>query len=55
MLFFFATCSAYSQSNSDVDHFIDGWHLAAAKVDAETFFGSMAEDAIYIGTDATER
>lgn len=55
VLFLLAVCSAYAQSNSDVDRFIDSWHLAASKADAETFFGGMAEDAIYIGTDATER
>lgn len=54
-LILLATCSAYSQSNADVHQFIDAWHLAAAKADAKTFFGSMAEDAVYIGTDATER
>jgi len=47
-------CSARGQS-SEVNQFIDAWHLAAAKADATTFFGSMADDAIYIGTDATER
>jgi len=40
---------------NDVTEFIDAWHLAATKADAATFFGSMADDAIYIGTDATER
>ena len=49
-----AFCSARGQS-SEINQFIDAWHLAAAKADATTFFGSMADDAIYIGTDATER
>ena len=40
---------------NEVNQFIDAWHLAAAKADATTFFGSMADDAIYIGTDASER
>jgi hypothetical protein len=44
-----------AQSGSDINQFIDAWHLAATKADAATFFGSMADDAIYIGTDATER
>ena len=34
---------------------IDNWHLAAAKADEDTFFGAMAPDAVYIGTDASER
>lgn len=35
--------------------FIDAWHHAAAVADENTFFGSMAKDGIYLGTDATER
>lgn len=34
---------------------MDNWHRAAATADEDTFFGSMAEDGIYLGTDATER
>ncbi|WP_020569512.1 nuclear transport factor 2 family protein [Neolewinella persica] len=30
------------------------WHLAAANADSTVFFDSMADDAIYIGTDKTE-
>jgi hypothetical protein len=48
--------SSYGQgSRGDVNQFIDAWHMAAAHADARTFFDSMAEGAIYIGTDATER
>jgi hypothetical protein len=43
------------QVNQDVHMFIDHWHLAAANADAKTFFGSMDDNSIYIGTDATER
>lgn len=34
---------------------IDRWHAAAATADAETYFGLMDEDAVYIGTEAGER
>ena len=34
---------------------MNAWHKAAATADEDTFFGSMTADAIYIGTDATER
>ncbi len=37
-----------------IDNFINDWHLAATQADAETFFGMMASDGIYIGTDETE-
>ncbi|HMG92929.1 MAG TPA: nuclear transport factor 2 family protein [Chryseolinea sp.] len=51
-----ALVSSYGQGpTSDVNQFIDAWHMAASNADAKKFFGSMAEDAIYIGTDATER
>ncbi|MBK7425827.1 MAG: nuclear transport factor 2 family protein [Saprospiraceae bacterium] len=40
---------------ADINKFMDDWHLAAARADADKFFGSMTEDGIYIGTDKTER
>jgi ketosteroid isomerase-like protein len=40
---------------ADLNAFIDTWHKAAATADAEAFFGLMAPDGIYIGTDASER
>lgn len=33
---------------------LDEWHKAAAKADFDAYFSLMAEDGIYIGTDATE-
>ena len=43
------------KDHGDIHQFIDQWHLAAAHANADIFFGSMAENSIYIGTDATER
>lgn len=37
-----------------IDSLVDRWHRAAATADEAVFFGSMAADGIYIGTDATE-
>ena len=34
---------------------IDGWHAAAARADEDAYFGAMTEDAVFLGTDATER
>ncbi len=49
-------CTATSQDLQGALHtLIDGWHKAAASADADAFFGKMTEDAVYIGTDATER
>ncbi|MFD0862888.1 nuclear transport factor 2 family protein [Sungkyunkwania multivorans] len=33
---------------------LDAWHKAAAEANFEEYFGHMTEDAIFIGTDATE-
>lgn len=34
---------------------LDDWHDAAAHADEERYFGHLAEDAVFLGTDATER
>ncbi len=39
----------------NIGKLIDGWHHAAAVADEDVFFGSMTKDAIYLGTDETER
>lgn len=43
------------QQHTDIHAFIDNWHKAAADAKADTFFGAMADDCLYIGTDKTER
>jgi hypothetical protein len=53
---FLTSTRLYAQAHdADINHFIDAWHKAAADANANVFFGSMAEQSIYIGTDATER
>jgi hypothetical protein len=37
-----------------ISQILDEWHLAAATADADAYFGRMADDAVYVGTDATE-
>lgn len=37
-----------------VNRTLDAWHKAAAEANFDKYFGLMAEDAIYIGTDPTE-
>ncbi|QSQ11161.1 nuclear transport factor 2 family protein [Myxococcus landrumensis] len=34
---------------------LDDWHQAAAQADEARYFGHFTPDAIYLGTDATER
>lgn len=38
-----------------IDAVLDDWHRAAAESDLERYFGHLTEDAIFLGTDATER
>lgn len=35
--------------------FLDAWHAAASVADEEGYLGRIAEDGVYLGTDATER
>ena len=34
---------------------IDGWHAAAASADEEKYFSYFTPDAVFLGTDGTER
>ena len=38
-----------------IGQLIDGWHAAAARADEESYFAMLTEDAVFLGTDATER
>ena len=44
-----------NDNDETVEEMLDGYHLAASRADAETYFGYFAKDAYFIGTDATER
>lgn len=48
--------SLYSQNedNAKVAAILDAWHKAAADANFNNYFDAMTEDAIFIGTDATE-
>ena len=37
-----------------IGQMIDDWHLAAAEADYDGYFSRMTNDAVFIGTDATE-
>nr|WP_306672365.1 nuclear transport factor 2 family protein [Geothrix fuzhouensis] len=34
---------------------MDDWHLAAAQADESRYFSHLAKDAVFLGTDPTER
>ena len=55
-LLLFASGTVFSQSDTVAIHkFIDDWHLAATQANAKAYFGSIADNGVFIGTDATER
>ncbi len=39
---------------SEINLVLDNWHQAAAEANFNLYFNAMTEDAIFIGTDATE-
>ncbi len=49
------TQNCISDPENDIHNLIDNWHNAAAIADESIFFGSMTDEGVYIGTDATER
>ena len=55
-LLLLVSSSAFCQPDTLAIHkFIDNWHLAATQANATAYFGSIADNGIFIGTDATER
>jgi hypothetical protein len=54
-LFLLPALIAPASPQAAVAAVLDDWHLAAARADEETYFGLMAEGAVFLGTDATER
>lgn len=56
-LFFGAALTLAAQSPVErvVAATLDDWHQAAAQADEGRYFGHLAESAIFLGTDPTER
>jgi len=46
--------SAQKTNKEQIDVVLNNWHKAAADADAKKYFGAMTDDAVFIGTDATE-
>ena len=59
ILFTFILTAGFAQAQKAevkmLNTFMDDWHKAAAEANSEGFYGKMAEESIYIGTDAMER
>jgi hypothetical protein len=47
--------SAQPPAEKAVTVVLDDWHLAAAQADETRYFSHLAEGAVFLGTDATER
>lgn len=43
-----------SKSTNQIHLLLDNWHRAASHANFDDYFNAMSEDAIFIGTDATE-
>lgn len=54
LLFVTAFANAQTSEKDKVNQTLDNWHKAAADANFNTYFDLMADDAIFIGTDATE-
>ncbi len=47
--------TADARERAAIDAVLDDWHAAAAASDEARYFDHLTEDAIFLGTDATER
>ncbi|MES2812254.1 MAG: nuclear transport factor 2 family protein [Bacteroidota bacterium] len=45
---------AQSKETTQINTLLDDWHKAAAEAKFEPYFNALAEESIFIGTDATE-
>tara|TARA_R110002073_G_scaffold88233_3_gene209509 strand:- start:3060 stop:3590 length:531 start_codon:yes stop_codon:yes gene_type:complete len=50
-----ARIAANQRDRDAVVRVLDGWHQAASRGDIDAYFGHLAEDATFLGTDASER
>jgi hypothetical protein len=41
-------------AKAEVNEILDQWHKAAAEANFDNYFNALSEDAIFIGTDASE-
>ncbi|AXT57510.1 hypothetical protein D1815_17805 [Aquimarina sp. AD1] len=51
---FAITITFQAQTKKEINTVLEQWHKAAADASFDSYFGLMTNDAIFIGTDATE-
>lgn len=54
LIFSFAITVTAQDQKAKINSFLDSWHKDAANADFKNYFDKIADDGIYIGTDATE-
>lgn len=56
-ILFLCACTSLTAGDpkSAIDTFLDDWHDAAADADEARYFGAMAPEFVFLGTDASER
>jgi hypothetical protein len=60
VLFVFASASCatpggVTNDDAGVNQVLDAWHAAASRADEAAYFGALAPEAVFLGTDASER
>lgn len=50
-----ATDDSEQAKRNQINAVLDDWHKAAAAADEDRYFGHLAADAVFLGTDETER
>lgn len=55
MLHWLLTLAHAGSPESAIEQVLDGMHQAASEADAERYFGSFTDDAVFLGTDPDER
>ena len=55
MLWCLPAAGADDDLTGSIDEILDKFHQAASEADGDLYFSLFAEDAVFIGTDATER
>lgn len=55
VLLLLVSSRAMAQDTLAIHKLLDDWHLAATRADANAYFGAIADNGIFIGTDAAER
>lgn len=55
VLMFTSAVNAQPEKDNQIQTLVNNWHRDAAVANADTYFGAMTSDAIFLGTDASER